>query len=171
MSRTCSAERSNFVISVSVQKYPLRGRSPFPIPENVLSSLKAHRTRQLEEKLQAGADWHERGLVFTSSKGTPLYARNVIRSFHRLLAKAKVRRCRFHDLRNSCATFLLAKNVPARVVMEILGHSNISLTINTYSHVIPEMLRDAAEAMNTFIAEPMSPNPTGLLSALLSNRS
>jgi integrase len=130
-----------------------KSKRTLPIPENLVSSLRAHRTRQLEEKLQAGADWQETGLVFTSSKGTPLFARNVIRSFHRLLGKAKLRRRRFHDLRHSCATFLLAKNVPARVVMDILGHSNISLTMNTYSHVLPEMLTGATEAMNTFIAE------------------
>jgi integrase len=131
-----------------------KSKRTLPIPENLLSSLRAHRTRQLEEKLFAGTDWQENGLVFATSIGTPLYARNVIRSFHRLLNKAKLRRYRFHDLRHSCATFLLAKNVPARVVMDILGHSNISLTMNTYSHVIPEMLKAAAEAMNTFIAEP-----------------
>src|SRR5436190_15029544 len=80
-------------------------------------------------------------------------ARNVIRSYHRLLANGKLKRHRFHDLRHSCATFLLAKNIPARTVMEILGHSNISLTMNTYSHVMPEMLRDAADAMNAVILQ------------------
>ncbi len=83
-----------------------KSKRTLPIPENLLSSLRAHRTRQLEEELQAGADWPENGLVFTSSKGTPLYARNVIRSFHRLLDKAKLRRCRF---RSSS----LMRNVPA----------------------------------------------------------
>lgn len=130
-----------------------KSKRTLPIPATLLSSLKGHRTRQLEEKLLAGGNWQENGLVFTSCQGTPLYARNVVRSFHRLLAKAKLRRCRFHDLRHSCATFLLAKNVPARVVMDILGHTNISLTMNTYSHVIPTMLLEAAEAMNSFLKD------------------
>jgi|SRR5215213_2678284 len=112
-----------------------KSRRTLPIPENLLSSLRAHRTRQLEEKLQSGADWREHGLVFTSSKGTPLFARNVIRSFHRLLANAKLKRCRFHDLRHSCATFLLAKKVPARVVMDILGHSNIRASIRRCGNI------------------------------------
>jgi len=130
-----------------------KSKRTLPIPDSLVFSLRARRTKQLEEKLLAGAEWQENGLVFTTSRGTPLSARNVIRSYHRLLAKGKVKRRRFHDLRHSCATFLLAKNIPARTVMDILGHSNISLTMNTYSHVMPEMLRDAADAMNEFISQ------------------
>lgn len=128
-----------------------RSRRALPIPENVFSSLRAHRTRQLKDKMQAGEEWQENGLAFTTSRGTPLSARNVIRRFHRLLGDAKLPRHRFHDLRHSCASFLLSKNIPARTVMDILGHSNISLTMNTYSHVMPEMLRDAAKAMNALM--------------------
>jgi integrase len=130
-----------------------KSKRTLPAPDNLLLSLRAHRTRQLEEKFLAGADWLETSLVFTTSTGTPLYARNVIRSFHRLLEKAKLKRHRFNDLRHSCATFLLARNVKIRTIMDILGHSNFNLTMNTYSHVMPEMLTDAAEAMNSFIPE------------------
>lgn len=144
-----------------------KSKRTLSIPENLPLSLRAHRTRQLEEKLKAGADWQENGLVFTTSIGTPIYARNVIRSFYRLLGKAKLRRCRFNDLRHSCATFLLAKKVSMRVVMDILGHSNITLTMNTYSHVLPEMLKDAAEALNGVIPKPNVPIPNGLLSITL----
>jgi integrase len=128
-----------------------RSRRALPISDNLLVSLRDHRTRQLKAKMHAGEEWQETGLVFTTSQGTPLSARNVIRSYHRLLAKAKIPRHRFHDLRHSCASFLLSKSIPARTVMDILGHSNISLTMNTYSHVMPEMLRDAATAMNLVI--------------------
>jgi integrase len=128
-----------------------RSRRALPIPDNLLASLRNHRTRQLKAKMHAGEEWQETGLVFTTSRGTPLSARNVIRSYHRLLAKAKIPRHRFHDLRHSCASFLLSKSIPARTVMDILGHSNISLTMNTYSHVMPEMLKDAAAAMNLVI--------------------
>lgn len=128
-----------------------RSKRTLPIPETLHLSLKARRTRQLEDKMAAGEKWQENGLVFTTSKGTPLSARNVIRSYHRLLEDAELPRHRFHDLRHSCASFLLSKNIPARTVMDILGHSNISLTMNTYSHVMPEMLRDAAKAMNAVI--------------------
>jgi integrase len=128
-----------------------RSRRTLPIPDNVFSSLRVHRTQQLMDKMHTGEKWQETGLVFTTGHGRPLSARNVIRSYHRLLAKAKIPRHRFHDLRHSCASFLLSKNIPARTVMDILGHSNISLTMNTYSHVMPEMLKDAANAMNAVI--------------------
>jgi integrase len=129
-----------------------RSRRTLPIPDSLLWSFKRHRTDQLKQKMSSGEDWQDSGLVFTTGRRTPLSARNVIRSYHRLPREAKLPRHRFHDLRHSCASFLLAKNIPPRTVMEILGHSNISLTMNTYAHVMPEMLRDAAKAMNTLLA-------------------
>jgi len=135
----CSLQRIDKKLRL-VEPKTEKSKRTLPIPDSLLSSLRAHRTKQLEDKLAAGAEWQENGLAFTTSRGTPLSARNVIRSYHRLLAKGKLKRRRFHDLRHSCATFLLAKNIPARTVMDILGHSNISLTMNTYSHVMPEML-------------------------------
>ena len=148
----CSLQRIDKKLRL-VEPKTEKSKRTLPIPDSLLSSLRAHRTKQLEDKLAAGAEWQENGLAFTTSRGTPLSARNVIRSYHRLLAKGKLKRRRFHDLRHSCATFLLAKNIPARTVMDILGHSNISLTMNTYSHVMPEMLRDAADAMNEVISQ------------------
>jgi len=65
-----------------------------------------------------------------------------------MLASAGLGRKRFHDLRHSCASLLLAQNVPPRVVMEILGHSQITLTMNTYSHVFPGLKREAAARMD-----------------------
>lgn len=76
---------------------------------------------------------------------------NLTHRFQRLLERAGVPRRRFHDLRHSCATVLLAQGVPARVVMEMLGHSQISLTMNTYTHVLPTMQRDAADLMGKFL--------------------
>lgn len=101
----------------------------------------------------AGGRWHDRGFVFTSGKGTPLEPRNVTRQFKELLAAAKLPNIRLHDLRHSCATLLLAQGVNPRVVMETLGHSQVSLTLNTYSHVLPALQRDAAERINAVLAE------------------
>src|SRR5205807_2241559 len=97
-----------------------------------------HRMRQIQDRLLAGRRWRESGLVFTSQLGNPLDGKNVTTSFQRLLARAGLPRKRFYDLRHSCATLLLVQGVPARVVMEILGHSQIGLTLNTYTHVLPE---------------------------------
>jgi len=129
-----------------------RSRRVLPLPETVLSSLRAHRSRQLEEKLSLGPHWHESGLVFTSMVGTPLEPRNVVRKFHALLKKADLPHYRFHDLRHACASLLLAQGVPPRTVMDILGHSQISLTMNTYAHVMPAMKQDAMDLMESILA-------------------
>lgn len=88
-------------------------------------------------------------LVFTRPDGGPLDGTVVTHQFHRLLDRAGLEQRRFHDLRHSCATLLLAQGVSARVVMEVLGHSQIALTMNTYTHVLPELKRDAAQRMES----------------------
>jgi integrase len=88
--------------------------------------------------------------VFTTGKGTPLDGPKVNATVKRLMRAAGVPSLHFHTLRHSCATFLLVQGVAPRVVMEILGHSQISLTMNTYSHVI-EQLQDAAAQEMTAI--------------------
>jgi integrase len=93
----------------------------------------------------------ESGLVFTSTIGSGLDGPNVTKSFQRLLREAGLDRRRFHDLRHSCATLLLAQDVSPRVVMEILGHSQISLTMNTYTHVMPELKERAAGSMEVVL--------------------
>jgi integrase len=120
------------------------------MPAIVLDALRAHRTRQREDRLLAGSRWHddERGLVFTTTIGTPMDGIAVTRRFQALLLAAGLPRQRFHDLRHACASLLLAQGVSPRVVMEALGHSQISLTLNTYSHVIPALGRAAAEQMD-----------------------
>ena len=90
--------------------------------------------------------------MFTSSIGTPFEPRNVTRQFKALLTAAKLPNIRLHDLRHSCATLLLAQGVNPRVVMETLGHSQVSLTLNTYSHVLPALQQDAAARMNAVFA-------------------
>ena len=76
----------------------------------------------------------------------------MTRRFQRLLKSAGLRHQRFHDLRHACASLLLAQGVAPRVVMEVLGHSQISLTMNTYSHVMPELRREASDRMDAVLA-------------------
>ena len=83
--------------------------------------------------------------------GTPLDGRHVTKQFQPILEKADLPRQRFHDLRHSCASLLLAQGVHARIVMETLGHSQIALTMNTYSHVMPELQREAADKMGELL--------------------
>jgi hypothetical protein len=87
----------------------------------------------------------------TTGKGTPLDGPKVNATVKRLMRAAGVPSLHFHTLRHSCATFLLVQGVPPRVVMEVLGHSQISLTLNTYSHVIEELKDQAANEMTTIL--------------------
>ena len=84
--------------------------------------------------------WHPNDLVFTTAVGTPIHPRNDYRFFRRLIANAGLRPVRLHDLRHTAASLPLAQGVAARVVMELLGHSQIGITLNTYTHVDPYRL-------------------------------
>ena len=125
-----------------------RSRRDVPLPVYAGVALKEHRTRQLEERLAMGRYWIDSGLVFTTTIGTGLDPRNLTRVLDELIAAAGVRRIRFHDLRHTCASLLLAQGVPARVVMDVLGHSQFSITMDLYSHVMPSALREAADAID-----------------------
>lgn len=75
----------------------------------------------------------------------------MTRMFHRHLDDAGLPQRRFHDLRHSCATLLLVQGVSPRVVMEVLGHSDVGMTLNTYSHVVPQLKREAADRMDEIL--------------------
>lgn len=128
-----------------------RSRRAVALPRVAIVALRAHRVRQKKERLLAGGDWQDTGLVFTTRTGGPLDPINVTKTFKRLLRQAGVPEVRFHDLRHTAATFLLAQGVDARTIMETLGHSQISLTLDTYSHVLPTLQRDAADRMNRIL--------------------
>ena len=110
--------------------------------------LVAHRARQEQEPPGRPVPEQFAELVFTTRVGTPIDGISVTRRFQRILRRAGLPHQRFHDLRHACASLLLSQGVSARVVMETLGHSQISLTLNTYSHVIPALGRLAAERMD-----------------------
>jgi integrase len=118
------------------------------LPQLAVSGLAEHHRRQSEERCFAGERWSEKGLVFTTSVGTPLDQRNLLRTFYAIQATGGLPEIRFHDLRHSAATLLLAQGVHPRFVMELLGHSTITLTMNTYSHVLDDMKRETASKMD-----------------------
>ena len=130
-----------------------KSRRAIALPDVAVAALRAHRVRQLEERLLAGSRWQDSSLVFATKIGTPLDGRNVTRHFQKLLDDAGLPRQRFHDLRHTCASLLLAQGVHPRVVMETLGHSQISLTMDTYSHVIPQLQREAAGRIDEILAK------------------
>ncbi|WP_239109107.1 tyrosine-type recombinase/integrase [Microbispora siamensis] len=116
-----------------------RSRRTIRLPENLVKVLKEHRAEQAAERLAAGSAWNNpHGLVFTTHIGTAIEPENLYRHFRAVCEAAGIRRVRLHDLRHTCATILLAQGVDTRTIMEILGHSTIVLTMNTYAHVLPE---------------------------------
>ena len=123
------------------------GRRNIPIPAQLVDALREHRAAQQAERVTAGSLWVDNGMVFTGPCGKPLDPRADHREWQRLLRKAKVPPARLHDARHTAATLMLTQGVPARVVMELLGHSQITLTLGTYTHVVPELAREAANRM------------------------
>src|SRR5919202_1597079 len=126
-------------------------RRILPLSAMLVADLKAHRVQQFEERLKEGTRWQEHGLVFTTSIGTPISPRNLVRSFKAVLTRAGLPDIRFHDLRHSRASLLAAQGVPARVAMDVLGHSNIQTTQNIYTHVFDDAKRQAADALEQIL--------------------
>ena len=111
-------------------------------------ALEEHLERQLKVMERLGDLYRDQGLVFTTEVGTPINPSNLRKwSFAPLLQKAGLPRSRFHDLRHTCATLLLSKNIHPKYVQELLGHATVSITLDTYSHVLPGMGNQVADAM------------------------
>jgi integrase len=128
-----------------------KSRRTLQVPASTLRGLRDHHARQAAEREQLGDGWHDRDLVFTKPDGRPLEGSTVTRLFHHHLDEAGLPQRRFHDLRHSCATLLLVQGVSPRVVMEVLGHSDVGMTLNTYSHVVPQLRREAADRMEEIL--------------------
>ncbi len=113
-----------------------------------VEALRNHLERQLEDIERLGDLYRDNGLVFTSLIGTLINPTNLRRrSFAPLLERAGLPQIRFHDLRHTCATLLLTRNVHPKHVQELLGHATVAITLDTYSHVIPGMGNHTARAM------------------------
>jgi len=123
-----------------------------PIPDPLVTVLRAHRKRQLQERFAAGSRWRETGLVFTTSQGGFIEPRNANRIFRSLCEKANVPQLRVHDLGHSCATLLFTMGVQPATVQRILRHSSITVTTGTYVEVIEAVQRDALDSMSTLFA-------------------
>ena len=123
-------------------------RRTVKLTQSAIEDLRSHLQRQLGEIDRAGSLWEENGLIFASEKGEPLDRRGTVKyQFKKLLKCAGLPDIRFHDLRHTCATLLLGRNVNPKIVSEMLGHASIAITLDTYSHVLPNMQNEAAKAM------------------------
>src|SRR5437016_397131 len=123
------------------------------MPDQAVAALAGHRGRQEAERALAGPLWQEDGFVFSTALGRPLSDKVVSGWFTRLLKRAQVGHGRLYDCRHTAASLLLAQGVHARVIMELLGHSTFRLTMDTYTHVLPPSLQEAARAMNAALGK------------------
>lgn len=125
-----------------------RGRRLVNLTPRTVAVLKAHRKRQLEQRVELAGMYEDHGLIFASEIGTPLNPENLVkRSFKPLLKRAGLPEIRFHDLRHTCATLLMGRGVHPKLVQELLGHATIAMTLDTYSHYLPSMGDQASGAM------------------------
>jgi integrase len=129
-----------------------RSRRPVHLSATAVEALKAHRVRQNADRLRLGQTWEDRDLVFANAVGRPVDPTNLLRQeFRPLLNRAGLPAIRFHDLRHTAATLMLEAGIHPKVVSEMLGHSQVSITLDLYSHVTPNMQQQAAAAMDAVL--------------------
>jgi integrase len=122
------------------------------LPQVCVLALARQKENQRKAREWCGARWKETDFVFTTSVGTPMQPEMVTREFKRAIAASGLPDMRLHDLRHSCATLLLAQGVHPKLVQETLGHSTYQLTMDTYSHMIPQLRNEVADRMDEILA-------------------
>lgn len=125
-----------------------------PLSPPCIRVLKNHLRYQQAERDSAGDRWKDSGYIFTTSHGTPLDPQHVTHNIKALCDRAGVRQIRFHDLRHTCATLLIETGVPLITVKELLGHANIAVTANIYTHTRLPHQADALKQLDTQLDEP-----------------
>jgi integrase len=127
------------------------GKRSIKLGEKTIEVLQNHYKRQQGERVFAGDEWEEHGLMFTTHTGTPIYQRSLQRIFKTLLRHAGLPPVRFHDLRHSSASLLLNRDIPTIIVSRRLGHARTSITTDVYGHVLANMQDEAAELIDELV--------------------
>lgn len=148
---------------IQVEPKSVRSRRRIQLPAVCVESLTRHKLDQdLVRRKWAGSQWRETGYVFTTRIGTPMDARELLREYYAITRPKPIGKdalppklpfpaIRFHDLRHSAATLLLAQGVSPRYIAELLGHSQVSFTMQTYAHVLPEVQKEVANKMDEIL--------------------
>ena len=118
-----------------------------PIGPETINHLKLQRQQVTMQKMVNAAKWQENDLVFPNLVGNPIDPNNMIKDLRKVLASANLPKIRFHDIRHTCATLLLLKNVHPKIVSERLGHSDIKITLDIYSHALPTLQAEASQVI------------------------
>lgn len=148
---------------VRVEPKSRSSRRAIQLPAVCAAAFARHRSDQDSMRRWAGSRWQETGYVFTTRIGTPLDARDLLREYYRITRpkpkeegtpapQLEFPPIRFHDLRHSAATLLLAQGVSPRYITDLLGHSQVSFTLQTYAHVLPEVRKQVATKMDEIFA-------------------
>ncbi|MFC3207402.1 tyrosine-type recombinase/integrase [Aquamicrobium soli] len=159
--RSLSVEESAEQTKEGVRyKEPKSGKArTVSLSSTVVAELKAHRARQAEEQLRLGLRPDGDSFVVAQADGSPIQPQSLTHEWVRLLGKTTLPRIRFHDLRHTHASQMLAAGVHPKVASERLGHSTIGITLDLYSHVMPGMQADAAEQVDAAIRSAVKAKP------------
>ena len=117
------------------------------VPSIVIKTFKKERKKQAERELKYEGGYNEKGLIFTKKDGSFIHPNTLTRHYKKILKKANLPEIRFHDLRHTHATLMLSQGEEPKVISERLGHSTISITLDRYSHVLPNMQQEAADRL------------------------
>jgi integrase len=143
--RTLARHKGRLVLGEPKTK---KSRRTVQLTQAAVEALNGHFARQMVQRNILGELYEHQGLVFATQRGTLVNPTNLRkRSFKPLLEKAGLPAIRFHDLRHTCATLLLSRNVNPKIVSEMLGHATIAITLDTYSHVLHNMQKGAARVL------------------------
>ena len=135
-----------------------KSRRTVPISTPTLAVLERIRGRTAHDRRAARQVWQETGFVFVTDIGEPCDPRNALRALTTAAGKAGLKGVGLHTLRHSAASLMLSNGVPITVVSQILGHSGISVTVDVYGHVAPDVSRDALNVLASALATPASPD-------------
>lgn len=142
-----SVETRGGVVTFGDLKSP-SARRDLPLPSFIVSALKAERVAQAGRRLRHGHEWEDYDLVCSTYRGRPIDGKSLRKNLRACCDAAGVPRITFHHLRHLCGSILAAEGVPVKIAQQILGHASSSTTLDIYTHGRPDLLREAAEAMD-----------------------
>ena len=131
-----------------------KSRRNIPLPNDLMTKLKEHKKQQLEHRFKLGDSYENLDMVFATEIGTPIHYRNLTqRHYEKIIKKAELEKDGFvlYSLRHTCATLLLASGENPKVVADRLGHTSVKMTLDTYSHVLPDMQRSASDRLGAML--------------------
>lgn len=144
-------------VTLRTPKTP-RSRRSIALSPDTIALLHQHRSRQLQARLALGSAYRDQGLVFATVEGDPIPPYRISGRFSTLVRRVGLEPLRFHDLRHTAATLMLRAGVHPKIVSERLGHATVAITLDTYSHVMPDMQRDAAAVVDGLLARDQGRN-------------